>query len=82
MELPSSQVQDICTQEIPGKRAILTFLLKNVLAFTNLFSQMLLLNVADKIPLLLGFELAVVVCVGDCARALPNLKKNLIKIKK
>ena len=79
MELPNSQVQDICTQEIPGKRAILTFLLKNVSAFTNLFSQMLLLNVADKIPLLLGFELTVVVCVGDCTRALPHLKIKQIK---
>lgn len=77
MELPSSQVQDTCTQEIPGKKTILIFLLENVPAFTNLFSQMLLLNVADKIPLLLGFELAVVVCVGDCPRTLPNLKTKL-----
>ena len=41
--------------------------------FTDLFSQMLLLNVANKIPLLLGLELAVVVCIGNCARALPHL---------
>ena len=59
----------------------MTFLLKNVPAFTNLFSKVLLLNVADKIPLLLGFEFAVVVCVGDCARALPNLKIKKIKSK-
>ena len=57
----------------------MTFLLKNVPDLTNLFSKVLLLNVADKIPLLLGFELTVVVCVGDCTRALPHLKIKQIK---
>ena len=42
-----------------------------ILPFSYLFSQMLLLNVADKIPFLHIFVLAVVFCIGNCPSALP-----------